>query len=492
MGRERFTATQVACAGIALMLAAGLVAMPVPTVGVILLAVASIVLIRSPDLALVAFFALVPFHFLGFELATAKLGAHLGPVVYWKEALLVGLLIRGVQRRLSDGGGPRLPEAAGDRLLLGYVLVLVLWATMSPFIQPAFNSFVRTAEGPVMVLTILALSPSRRIIKWCLVAMLCGGVVMATGGLVEQGFRGTFQSWYGFNTSSEVFYVHPLIHSGYRSGSFFGDSLELGFYLAGLTTMALAAVLMTRARLRLLAVAAVGLFVGGTVVTYTRSAYVALPLGALVTLALGIQRRVTRRAAFGFTVVAVVLLGALFAARGAERFSHAGDNSVHFALLRSAFDQSVRHPLGFGLGTTDFVAHRYNIEGYVGQSVDSVYGDRLVEGGVVVLTLYLLALFVTGSRLVSARVAALRAVDREAAILAAGALGAFIAVAAAGVFLPVQEQPVTMVAWGSTGLALAAVRARSSQSTGSSAAAASGGLLIPPSGRRQTAPSGAG
>jgi hypothetical protein len=454
------TTQRVAGVGVVVIVLLGLIVQPLATAGALLIVGAVVLLVRWPYAALVLFFALVPFHHLGYEYGTNKLHLHLGPLVYWKETLLIGLLVRGVQMRAHARGGLRLPGSGADRFLVAYVLVLLMWATMSPFARPAFTSFIRTAEGPLMVLAITALRPSRRVILQCLAVMLAGAFIMGGAAVVEQAFKHSFQSWYGFNTDSEVFYSHILTQTGYRSGSFLGDSLVLGFYLSGATSMAVGGVLLARGWLRAAAILVFCACIAGTIATFTRSALVAVPLGVVITVALALPKSTLRAASAGLTVTAVVLVGGLFIASGSQRFSHGGDSTSHFQELRSAFDQSTQHPLGFGLGTTDYVAHQFNIEGYVGQSVDSVYGDRLVEGGVVILALDLLALFSTGYRVGAARARARRDGDWSGAVLASAALGAFVAVAAAGVFLPVQEQPVTLTCWGSAGLALAMVDRR--------------------------------
>lgn len=462
MVRTAVRLTPRGIAGVAaIALTAGILVQPLLTVGFVLAVLAAYVIVRWPYVALVAFFALVPFHFLGFELATSKLGVGVGPLVYWKEALLVGLLARGAWMRLLDGRFLDTVWTGANQLLIGYVLVLIVWIPMSPFISPAVTSFIRTAEGPLMIIMVLSLLPSRRVVMACLIAVVGGAIVFATAGIIEQRYPGSFQKWYGFNTSSEVFWAHPLDRTGYRSGSFFGDSLVFGFWLSGVTSLAVGLYLLVRGRARLVVGAIVLLCLGATITTYTRSAYVAVPLGVVITVGLALDRTKVRNAALGMAAIGVIcVLGGLYFS-GSGRLEHADSSENHFDLLTGAFDQSTEHPLGFGLGTTDFVAHRYNVQYYVGQSVDSVFGDRLVEGGPLILGLYVVSLASVAVRLYRARRVAIAVGDRMAMVLCACTLGAFIAVAAAGVFLPVQEQPVTATAWGAAGLALAVAVGRS-------------------------------
>ena len=440
-----------------LVLVVALQVQPLVTAGLVLAALGAYVIVRWPYPALIAFFALVPFHFLGFELTTSKFGLSVGPLTNWKEAFLLGLLARGLQMRIAARDARDVLWTPQNQLLVGYMLVLLLWVPMSPFTNAAVTSFIRTAEGPLMLITVIALRPPRRVIIGCIVAVLAGAVVLAPAAVIEQRYPSSFQDWYGFHTLSETFWAHPFERTGYRSGSFFGDSLVLGFWLAGTTSLAAGAFLYARRWRRAAAGLVVVACVAATVTTYTRSAYVAMPLGVVLTLALAIDHTKVRYATLAIAATGViVVMGGLYFS-GSGRLEHGDSSENHFDLLSGAFSQSTEHPLGFGLGTTDFVAHRYNIQWYVGQSVDSVFGDRLVEGGPLIMGLYVVSLASVTVRLHRARSQAIRAGDRMAVVLSASALGAFVGVAAAGVFLPVQEQPVSLTAWGGAGLALAAV-----------------------------------
>jgi O-antigen ligase len=162
-----------------------------------------------------------------------------------------------------------------------------------------------------------------------------------------------------------------------------------------------------------------------------------------------------KAALIGMIVVAATSVVVYYLAGGSETLVRTSSTSGHRAAIERDLQQIEARPFGYGLGTTDALQQRFKLASAPG-ATESVYLAKALEGGIPALLLYLLVLYVTGMRLRSARRHALWRGDREAAVLAAGALGAMIGIALAGLFLGVQELVVEVVLWAVPGIALAA------------------------------------
>src|SRR5262249_48567893 len=90
------TAPLVATGGLAALLA---VAYPLPTLGLLTVAIVSVTVFAFPNQALVGAFALIPFHQAVYDALTVRAHVDPGPLALWKDALLVALFARGVYDR---------------------------------------------------------------------------------------------------------------------------------------------------------------------------------------------------------------------------------------------------------------------------------------------------------------------------------------------------------------------------------------------------------
>lgn len=439
---------------------------PVPVFGAMLAVLLVVGLVRWPFAVLAAAFALIPFHFAFYEALTQRMHSNVGQLTLWKDVMIGGLLLRGLVHRWRNGG-LRVSRSMADNYLVLYILVLGFLAIASPRLVPAGYAYALDIEGPLLLLAVLLLEPSRRALNACILAIVGVTVVMSGAALIEQGLGASFPRWWGFQPSSEVFYSDPLHQTGYRSGSFFGDSLELGFYLCGATALTIGAAMMFRGWARAVLSAVAVLAAAGVVVTFTRSAYAGAGVAAIIMLLLGIRNPATRLSVVGLFVVVTAGSAVLWAQSGDNRLTHSADASVHFDLIRDDFDVISSYPLGYGIGSTDTVARRFgsgfqsqtvtlnNESADIGPSAESVFLGRAVEGGVVGFLGYIAALFITGMRLRSLRRAALRHGDGRGALIAAAALAGLIGISVAGVFLPVRGLSIQILMWGVCGIAIA-------------------------------------
>ncbi|MGH2725744.1 MAG: O-antigen ligase family protein [Actinomycetota bacterium] len=411
-----------------------------------------VAILRHPIPTLAAALFLAPFSVAILAAFQSRLGAA-GPLTYWKDALILALFTRAIVHRVREDR--RLPIGnAGDNLLLFYCLAFVAIAILSTQRGTVYPSLGRYVEGPLVLLTIRYLRPTKRQI-WILVSAVIGAATImgATAAFEWLGPRLDFQRWYGASPppTGEPF----VIGSNYRAGSFIYDPLVLAFYLAGAVPFALA-VGTIRTRWRSAALLATGLIAAGLIATITRSGYLGGGIGVITVLALAVRSAGIRTALIGITILLSSSAAFYYVTTGSEVFVRSESNEAHRERTVRAFNLAVERPYGYGLGTTDRNIFRAvgRDTGQIGATENS-YLSRALEGGVQALALYLITLFVTGVRLRNARRGAMAAGDRVGVALAAGALGALIAVALCGLFLGVLELPVELILWTPAGIALA-------------------------------------
>jgi hypothetical protein len=241
--------------------------------------------------------------------------------------------------------------------------------------------------------------------------------------------------------------------------------LILGFYLAATVPFVSALVTVARGRLRIWTFCAALVCLFGLIVTYTRSGYLGAALGAVVALALAIRNPRIRMSVIGIVLIVggSLLVNAIH--HGNQTLVRSGETQSKKDALGRDFDIIVARPLGYGLGTIDAVAQRFQLKG--GNASESTLFAKGIEGGVLILFLYPTTLFVMSVAVLRARARSLRLGRRTDAALAAGAVGVILAIAAADLFLGVQELAVEIALWGAIGLTLAMIdnSSRASQKT---------------------------
>lgn len=426
---------------------------PVPIFAALLLISAGIAVIRFPIVALVFLLFAAPFHQAIFAALSTKAHVATGPLLYWKEGLLLAIFLRAViERSFKD---LRLPlRDPGDALLLFYTFAFVVIAYASPVRSTVWPAFERYVEGPILLLTIVFLRPTRRQLTWCLGAVAAAAAVMGGAAIYERFFaQYSFHEWYGAGIAESK---APFLvgENGYRAGSFIYDPLILGFYLAGSVGLT-AAFAAFRSRWRAAALVAVAACGGGLIVAGTRSGFIGGSIALLVALLLAIRDPAIRLAVVGIAIVVGGSLALYFYAGGSQFLVRPESDTAHRESLDRDVDLLQAQPFGYGLGTTDRFSSQ---EGFgAGQLgfTENTYLATALESGMQGLVLYLVALFATAMRLRTVRRRALRAGDVAGTALAVGGLAAMAGIAVSGLFLGVHEQVVEAMLWGPAGIAVA-------------------------------------
>jgi hypothetical protein len=425
---------------------------PVVVLGVLFAAVLAVAVARFPAQALVILLFLEPFHGALFLTAQNRAGVNVSPVALWKDVLIVALFLRGAYTQWREGGS-WLPRRPGDGYLVAYVLFYALLAATTTHTKPAVYALGRDVEGPLLFLAILWLRPTHRQLQACLVALLAAASIMGLAAIYEHvGPRADFVTWYGAPRPApgSSFFASA---GSYRSGSFLDSPLILAFYLAGVIPFALAVSATVSARWRTLAVGAVGLCVGGLLVTLTRSAFIGAGVGTVLAIGLAVRNPGVRFSLVGMVAVVSLTVSLAAVSSGNQSFLRPKGTSQHRAALHRDFDLIVERPIGYGLGTTDAVQQRFGLTGAPG-GTESTFLAKALEGGVEGLALYLIALFVTALRVLEARRDAMADHDWRSAGLASGAIGCIVAISLAGLFLGIQELVVEVVLWAVPAIAL--------------------------------------
>jgi hypothetical protein len=438
---------------ISVLLAQQIQSQPALMLGAIGAAFGLALVIWRPYWALIALLALNPFNLM---LATAVAGVShypLGVASNWKDALLVALVLRGVAGQLHEGG-LRIPSSLGDRFLIVFVAMHVCYLALAPDFQAGVYSLARHIEGPLLFLAIIALKPPRPVIRACVVAVLLPALVMSVGAIVERVPGPRFVTFWGGYVPGPASSSYAGDGRFYRSGSFFGTPLLLGFFLAAAAPFSVALLRAHRKGLRRLALATALTGIVALALTVTRTAYIGGGLGLLVAATTGLRRGWRFIALWTAVVVSAGVI--LSYAAGNPLLTKPDEGNAHLTSLQFDIQRISDRPLlGFGLGTTDAVRYRFGSYQLIGAS-ESNYMAQALELGIPGLLLYLGSLISLGWRLRNAR-RELTERDPEGALFAAGALAALVGVAGAGLFLGLVELPVEAFVWGSGALAISAV-----------------------------------
>ena len=447
----RTIAAAVGCVLLAGVIVVGL-QYPVPLVAALLIVCGAIAVMRFPIAALIVLLFVEPFHLAIFTSLNNVANIPTGRLVYWEDALIVALFARGVLGRFSTDRRLRMPRDAGDSLLVLYILGFIAVAVASPNRSTVMAALGRHIEGPLLLLAIRFLRPTRKQLWYCVGAALAAASIMGAAALIERlGPRLDFQAWYGAASTGGLF------TSGgpeYRSGSFLNSPLVLGFYLAGAIPLAVAAATL-RTRWRVPALIATAVCTAGLITTVTRSSYIGAGIAVLTVLLLTVRNPGIRSSLIGMMLVIAGTTVLSYIVQGNQSIVRSGSNTEHIDALKRDLDLLAAEPFGYGLGTTDrFAQGAGGKKNSVGVT-ESTYFAKGLEGGILGLGLYLIALFATAIRLRWLRRRALRARDPGGVALAAGALGTMTAIGIAGLFLGIHELAVEVLLWGVPGIALA-------------------------------------
>jgi len=423
---------------------------PIPVLGALMITCGVIAVMQFPIIALLALLFIEPFHdaIVFALLAHAHIGV--GSLYYWKDVVILALFVRAIVRRYNLDRGITFPPS-GDVVLIGYVLIFVVLAIASPPRTTLVSALSIHVEGPLLLLSIVWLRPSRKELQAAAIAIVAAASVMGAAAIIEHfGPKDSFQTWYGAPRG----HLYIGATNTYRSASFLNDTLILGFYLAAGAPLA-AAFSSLRSRLRPWAVVALVACAGGLFFTYTRSGYIGGGVGVLLVLLLTVKNPGIRLSLVGIIVVLAGAATYFYIHAGSETLVRSSSNASHTSALRRDLSLLYARPEGYGLGTTDRFASRPGVgRGAVG-ATESTYMAKALEGGVLGLVAYVLALFVTVMRLVRKYPAAVRARDRTGAAIVAGAIGTMTALILAGIFLGIQALVVEIILWATPGVALA-------------------------------------
>ena len=253
--------------------------------------------------------------------------------------------------------------------------------------------------------------------------------------------------------------------SAFRDVGSFSGAVGLASYAATAGVFAFALALFSP-RLRILCGALFACALVAVVASYARAALVAMVVGLVVATAFALsQARFTQRQkafAVGAVVVALVcgVVGTIVASHSSPQvrsrariFVHPlGDESLHIRLRtwRTSLHDSVRHPLGAGLGT---VGRASTLSGQPGVTTDNTYLQVLRQQGFLGLAAFLAAVLA----LVVGLIVGVRRAPHDRKPIGVAAVSAclcFLVLAVAGEYA---EQPGKVLMWTFLGLAFGAV-----------------------------------
>jgi hypothetical protein len=459
VGPVRLTSTQAALAGVptAVLVAVLATLYPIQVLGLLVASILAVLVLLQPAVGLVALFALEPFWGAFYTYFHEARGLHFGPLTLGKDALIVGVLVRAIAYDVWKTRRLRIPRSGADRLVIAYVLYYVLLAVASPNIRVAGYGAARVVEGPLLMLAVIYLRPTRRALLACAVAIVVAAAAIGGAALIEHFvMQDGFQTWYGAPKPALNSSFYGSQGKDYRSGSFLASPLTLAFYLATAGPFAIGVVAAVRARWRFIAIVGAVLCFAGVLVTVTRSGYIGASAGAIAVVALAPRSTVRRVALVGLVTVSIG--AAVFAsiASGNEGLLRSHETQGKTDALQQDIDLILARPFGHGIGTTDYVAQRFqDVVGSAGQSTESAFLAKAVEGGIAALALYLVVVFVMLMRLRDVRRRCRSRGDPGGAALASGAIGSVLGLMGCSLFLGIEELVVEVVVWGAIGIAIA-------------------------------------
>lgn len=343
---------------------------------------------RYPDKGLLIVFGFFPFsgvipahlHALGMPTALIR------PMLYWKELILVAVVINGIQGWLKDGKH----LDALDKVALGFIAIVALYALVPHLFNPdaPATGEIRTQGfryGAAFVVLFLAARHThwpedfpRRAAR----VVLAASTIVAVIGIFEF-FFGTTWNNYLVNTAQfpryqiEVLHVPRLLIPNtqelrqvstvradiFRVGSTFVNPLSCGFYLVAGFALAVERNLRRGVRIASLATIAIG---GALILTQTRAAIIAGIVMLLLAFRPAAGRHTDRRVRFAFLFAAGMLM-AIPAAIGSGLVQRSAavvgekesSTTAHVDSFKYGVQTLIDHPLGLGLGTSAGAGQRY-------------------------------------------------------------------------------------------------------------------------------------
>src|SRR2546421_7481449 len=214
---------------------------------------------------------------------------------------------------------------------VAFIGVALAAALRSPDARAAGFGLMLTICGPVVLLVVWSVGPSRRIAWASVLAMIAAACGLAGVALAEQRVTSVVRTWLEYARPGP-----PSFTGGYptwRSGSLFAGSLEYAFYSAALLPVAVATLVASRRWLRWAAVLVVLMVTTGLVITFTRSALLGGAIGLAVVLALTARSRGMALGGLAVGAAAVTVL-ILADARGVGPLGHGGSDEAHLSRVR--------------------------------------------------------------------------------------------------------------------------------------------------------------
>lgn len=433
---------------------------------------------KRPDRALLGLIIFLPFQ--GFVLARlygwglpASVTSHLGA---WKETLALGVIVAGARNFLATGR-----RADGlDRVALGFILLVALYALLQPDIVPGAPSarnirllgFRELAGFPLLLLGARHAPLGPRFPERAARAVFATGAVVAAIGIYEAIFSSAWNTFVvrtvGY-TRYQQSVLHAAVSNPYdiriygnvgsikfvRIGSVFLNALNLAFYLVLPFAIGFERILRRSATtLSMLATVAIG---AAILLTQTRSAMVAALVIAFLALqpTAGRRRHWRTQAALVLAALAIVAVPGTFATGAARRIGAANtsadqSSAGHLSALTAGSRTVANHPLGLGLGTSAGIGQRFG-SGIVAENNYLTIGIQLGVVGMLIFIALTLTLILKLRRATRA--------SPELLVTAAWAAGIGLAVAALDL-QPWLDFGVTWSYWASAGAALGAASVR--------------------------------
>lgn len=370
----------------------------VPLLGASAAVAAVVIVAQRPDRWLLALVVGLPFQTVilagAYSLGAPESAVRLAG--YWKEIVVLGLLLAAVRAHRHDRQGPDRIEL----LALAYIgIVLLYFAFPALFVHgggpfdpgpPTDGSILNIALRNTVLFVVIMLAVRRLDLppsfKDRLVTTVFGvGVVIAAIGIGELLFSSAWNHLMvdtiqvprfrfdvfdivSSNAADIRYYSGKFGASSVRIGSVFLDPLECGTFLVLPLAIGLELAVRSRRSSRLRLYAGVATITVATVLTQTRGALLAVAIVAVCLARPSPWRSPTQRlrlavlAGVGLIMLIPVVVGTGLIERTAGALtSDDASTQVHVERSRAALEALISHPLGRGLGTSTNAGLRFGV-----------------------------------------------------------------------------------------------------------------------------------